>query len=123
MANNLQEANRTLIQQRNELALEARDRQRRENGQPPPPLRSMLIPHEIGILPTGNRFHFWPNCSHMRRARSTAGSRIYQACGLCVNQAREVQTVNLIHPAEDVPATRFNNAGPQNMAIEEQRVA
>ena len=62
----------------------------------PPPrriTRHLLIPNEIGILPTGIRYHFWPSCPHMMRARSSAQSRIYSVCQTCLNGARRVMHV------------------------------
>ena len=61
---------------------------------PPPRItRHLLIPREIGVLPSGQRYHFWPPCPHMGRARSFHGSRIYSVCQTCMQGARAVMPV------------------------------
>mgnify|MGYP003315919971 FL=1 len=49
--------------------------------------RHLLIPRDIGILPTGQRYHFWPTCQHMQRAK------LYSVCGTCLTMARQVMPV------------------------------
>ena len=71
MANDLQEVQEVL----------------RTRGAPQRQSRHLLIPRDIGILPTGQRYHFWPNCQHMQRAR------LYSVCGTCLTMARQVMPV------------------------------
>ena len=78
MANHLQETLRGNIRNRARFA--------GDNEAPQRPRRHLLIPRDIGILPTGNRYHFWPECPHMRMR----SARIYSVCGTCLNMARQV---------------------------------
>ena len=87
---------------------------------PPRVTRHLLIPREIGVLPTGTRYHFWPACPHMGRARSSAGSRIYTVCQTCMQGARRIMPVL---EAYDFPRPRQQLMEPEPaVAVEEEVV-
>ena len=116
-----------------------------------PPQRPLLIPAEVGTLPRGRVYHFFPGCHHMRRARVETGGRILRECQICTDMARrnffanhettvipflfgEQQPVQRTRDFEDyqpdaeemaVPLNdeqHFPALPPGNMAIEERRV-
>ena len=80
----------------NQLQDEFANRQNRR-----PPQRPLLLPNEIGILPRGQIYHFWPGCNFMQRARSSAEGRVYRECRHCVNMARQVEVTAIPFMFED----------------------
>ena len=123
VAANLEEVMREVIQNR---ARDAAARNRPEEPEPPPQRAQehLLIPDRIAILPTGTRYHFWPNCQHFMRARTTEMSRVYNVCQTCVNMARRgyvvhgLEVVHLPPQRRRTPQEAIDHQMEQNLLVD-----